>query len=153
MRATVGAMSTFAVGSGSEKLDLNCGPLAISVRFVSGTGLDEFATTEVAILEPEPPPMPVGAQEKAAAGPKEGAIAGKVMQGEYPQPGRPVELWAIGADERITIWNPAVWRRASRMLCAANELSVTISNRFMCPPPPWASLWIQGCPLNVRGGR
>ena len=39
MRATVGAMSTFAVGSGSSKPDLKSGPLAISEMRTSVGGL------------------------------------------------------------------------------------------------------------------
>jgi hypothetical protein len=76
------------------------GPIFITVRFVSGSGLDAFATTEVGLTAPPPPPPAAGANGAAKAEPALGSIKGKVLQNDLPQPDRTVSLYVLTPEEK-----------------------------------------------------
>ncbi len=62
------------------------GPVVVSVRALSNVDLAGFATDEVGIILPKPAPDPAEEEAKKAAMPKVGEIAGKLTEGDRPQP-------------------------------------------------------------------
>lgn len=75
------------------------GPILVTVQFTSGVGLSATSTRPIDVLVPKPKPPDAAANANAPPAP--GAIAGKVIENDIPQPRILVRLSALDPNAKM----------------------------------------------------